>query len=415
MVHSYALQRWLLLIPFLSCCVVVFGDTTQGSGPQRSPPTLQEVVESAYSRHPQLQAFDAQSEEASALESRAGSLIAGNPSLEASYKTDQIGSGEGFREWEAGIVMPLWKPGQRDAARQTALSASQVLSHSQRALRLAISGEVRERMWEAALMQNNLELAKKEWDTAAALERGIERRVELGELAKTDLLLARDATLTKRAAYAKAKMEFEKARLSYASFTGIQSLPRRRGEPRSALNTLTDDHPQLAEVVAQLNRVKAELIAIRRTGGGNLELFLGGNGERADADEDFNNRLGLSLSLPIGLSSHNKPVFTAAKRTLAESKTDYENLLRRLRLELLQATEELKFAQAELELAREQNQLNLENLRMAKVAFEAGETDLVGLLRVQGLAFSAERRERELHIIRQRAIARYNQAVGETP
>jgi outer membrane protein TolC len=270
-------------------------------------------------------------------------------------------------------------------------------------------------MWEAALMQNNLELAKKEWDTSAALEHGIERRVELGELAKTDLLLARDATLTKRAAYAHAQMEFEKARLSYASFTSIQRLPRRRGERRSALNTITDDHPQLAEVVAQLNQAKAGLIAVRRTGGGNLELFLGANGERDASNEDFNNRLGLGLSLPIGLNSHNKPAITAATRTLAEGKTDYEKLLRRLNLELLQAIEELKFAQAELELARERNQLNLESLRMARVAFESGETDLVGLLLVQRLAFSAERRERELHIIRQRAIARYNQAVGESP
>jgi len=44
-------------------------------------------------------------------------------------------------------------------------------------------------------------------------------------------------------------------------------------------------------------------------------------------------------------------------------------------------------------------------LRLAQVAFEAGETDLIGLLRVQSLAFAAERRERELHITRQRAIA----------
>jgi len=210
-------------------------------------------------------------------------------------------------------------------------------------------------------------------------------------------------------------MEFEKARLSYASFTSIQRLPRHRGELRSALDTLTDDHPQLEEVVAQFNQAKAELIAVRRTGGGNLELFLGANGERDASNEDFNNRLGLGLSLPIGLNSHNKPAIAAATRTLAKAKTDYEKLLRRLSLELLQATEELEFAQAELELVREQNQLNLENLRMAKVAFESGETDLVGLLLVQRLAFSTERRERELHIIRQRVIARYNQAVGETP
>ncbi|MEN8130954.1 MAG: TolC family protein [Pseudomonadota bacterium] len=415
MPHSDALKGWLLAISLLAHCSTVTGDDFRGSGAHRAPPTLKQAVESAYNRHPRVQTLDAQQEEAMALQSRADSLIAGNPSLEVSYKTDQIGSANGFRDWEAGIAAPLWKPGQRDAAQNVALSASQALTHSQRALRLVIAGEVRERMWQAALMQNNLQLANKEWDTAQTLKHSVKRRVELGGLAKTDLLLARDATLTKRADHAKAQLEFENARLSYASFTGLQRLPRRRGEQRTALTTINEDYPQLAEVAGELKRAKAELSAVRRQGAGNPELFLGGSGERADSNEAFNNRLGVSLSMPFGLEAHNRPVLAAAKRKIVQLKAEYENLLRKIKLAFVQAKQELEFAQAELELAREQKQLSLENLRLAKIAFEAGETDLVGLLRVQGLAFSAERRETQLHIIRQRSVARYNQALGVLP
>jgi outer membrane protein TolC len=72
-------------------------------------------------------------------------------------------------------------------------------------------------------------------------------------------------------------------------------------------------------------------------------------------------------------------------------------------------------AQQELDVAQRQNTIVQENLRLARVAFDVGETDLVGLLRVQRLAFAALRRVKELRIMRQRAIARFNQAAGRLP
>jgi cobalt-zinc-cadmium efflux system outer membrane protein len=84
-------------------------------------------------------------------------------------------------------------------------------------------------------------------------------------------------------------------------------------------------------------------------------------------------------------------------------------------LALEEAQQALESAQAQLGVAQEQNALAQENLRLAQIAFDRGETDLVGLLRVQGLAFAAERQEKELSIMRQQAVARYNQALGVLP
>ncbi len=379
------------------------------------PPTLQQVVASAYTRHPQHQALVARAREAEALERHAGSLIADNPAVGGLYKTDQIGSGDGFREWEAGVYLPLWKPGQRVAVKRVAESADNSLRQERRALTLEVAGAVRERLWETVLMENNQELAEKEWHTAEALAGDVRRRVELGDLATNDLLLARDAVLTKHAAYLRAQMELENARSRYASYTGLTRLPRRRGETRTPMTDLPDDHPLLAKALARVHRAQAEMAVLRRRGGGAPELFLGGNGERGHFDGDFNTRLSMSLTLPIGIGAHTSPALAAAARARADALADYESLKRQLALALVQAAKALKSAHAELDLAAEQSRVAKENLRLAQVAFQAGETDLVGLLRAQGLAFAAERRQKELGIMRRRARARYNQAIGLLP
>jgi len=383
-----------------------------GSGPA---PTLREAVESAAARDPRQQALDAAAREVNALDSKASSLLADSPSLAGLYKTDRIGSDEGYREWEAGVALPLWKPGQRGAARKVAESATHSLDQDRRALLLEIAGDVRERMWEAALMRNNEEIARKEWETTRALEKDIERRVELGELAVTDLLLARDATLTKRVELLTAQTELENAMLRYQTLTGLSRLPRRRAETPLETTSLSEDHPGLAQASASARRAVAELDATRRRGGGSPELFLGGNGERDASGEDFNTRVALALNLPIGTRTHTGPGQAAAERARADAQAEYEIRKRELTLALTESRRGVESARDALTLAEEQNRVARENLRLGTVAFKAGESGLVSLLLVQKLAFAAERREKELRIMLQRAISRYNQAAGELP
>lgn len=383
-----------------------------GEGP---PPTLGEAVQAAYERSPQQQDIQAREAEVRALSDRAGSLIADSPALEGGYRTDRVGSDDGYRQWEAGVALPLWRPGQRDAALTLAARADDGVDARRAALMLRVAGEVRERMWEAALMNNNLDLARQEWETAQALEGDVRRRVELGELAKTDLMLAQDATLTKHRAHLRAQTASDNALQRYRAYTGLQRLPRRRGETPAELDALPPDHPVLLEAAAQVQRAGAEAKLARRAGGAAPELFLGSDNERDDSQGDYNHRLALSLRLPIGTATHTGPARAAAEQGRARAQARYEELRRDLAVAFDQAAREVASAQQELDVAQRQNAIAQENLRLARVAFDVGETDLVGLLRVQRLAFAALRRLKELRIMRQRAIARFNQAAGRLP
>lgn len=384
-----------------------------GSG--TPPATVKDILEAAYARSPQLQVLQARREQVGALQRDAGSLIADNPAVLARYQTDRVASDQGLREYEVGLALPLWRLGQRSARLALADTAGTALDTSAPALRLVLAGRVREAMWHVTLMENNLALARQEWDTAQALERDVARRVELGESARTDLLLARDETLRKERAHLQAQAELEQARSQYRSLVGHERLPRQRGENRTALRGITGEHPLVAEASANAQEARARVATVRQASAGSPELALAAKRQRGGAGQDYVDSLDVIYRLPFGVTAHTEPRITEAARLAAEVQAERDALLRSLELALQETGHALDATEAALQIAEEQSRLAQENLRLARISFSAGETDLVGLLRVQSLAFAAQRSAQELRILQQRAIARYNQAAGAMP
>ncbi|MCC6609081.1 MAG: TolC family protein [Burkholderiales bacterium] len=383
---------------------------------ERGPsPTLQEALDAAYARSPQLQVLQAREAEVGALRSNAASLIADNPAAVGRYQTDRVATDQGLREYEAGVALPLWRPGQRGARQALADTAGTALDRSVAALRLTVAGQVREAIWNAALAENNAALARQEWETELALERDVQRRVELGEAARTDLLLARDETLRRERIHLQAQAELAQGRSQYRSITGLERLPRQRGERRSDVREITGEHPLVAAAEADAGQARARVAAVREGAAGSPELVLSGKRQRAAAGQDFVDSLDVTFRLPFGVAAHTGPRVTEAARTAAETQAERDTLVRRLALALQETGHALEASESALLIAEEQNRLAQENLRLARTAFAVGETDLVGLLRVQNLAFAAQRGAQELRIVRERAIARYNQAAGVLP
>lgn len=378
-------------------------------------PTLLQALDAAYARSPQLQVLQARREQVSALHGSAASPIADNPAVLARYQTDRIATDQGLREYEAGVALPLWRPGQRGAQRALADTAGTALDRSVAALRLEVAGQVREAIWNAALAENNAALARREWETARALERDVQRRVELGESARTDLLLARDETLRRQRIHLQAQAELAQGRSQYRSITGFDSLPRLRGERRTGVGEITGEHPLIAAAEADAGEARARVAAVREGAAGSPELVLTGKRQRGAVGQDYVDSLDVTFRVPFGVAAHTGPRVSEAARAASEAQAERDALVRRLALALQEAGQALDATESALLIAEEQNRLAQENLRLARTAFAVGETDLVGLLRVQSLAFAAQRGAQELGLLRQRAVARYNQAAGALP
>ncbi|MCL4801791.1 MAG: TolC family protein, partial [Burkholderiales bacterium] len=144
-------------------------------------------------------------------------------------------------------------------------------------------------------------------------------------------------------------------------------------------------------------------------------LVFSGKRQRGAAGQDYVASLDVTFRVPFGVAAHTGPRVSEAARAAAEAQAERDALVRRLALALQEAGLALEASESALLLAEEQNRLAQESLRLARTAFAVGETDLVGLLRVQSLAFAAQRGAQELRTLRERAIARYNQAAGVLP
>ncbi len=181
------------------------------------------------------------------------------------------------------------------------------------------------------------------------------------------------------------------------------------------MREITGEHPLVAAAEADAGQARARVAAVREGAAGSPELVLSGKRQRAAAGQDFVDSLDVTFRLPFGVAAHTGPRVTEAARTAAETQAERDTLVRRLALALQETGHALEASESALLIAEEQNRLAQENLRLARTAFAVGETDLVGLLRVQNLAFAAQRGAQELRIVRERAIARYNQAAGVLP
>jgi len=377
--------------------------------------TLSEVVEIAYQRIPQRKVFDSMYVESDALARQSRSLFAGNPTLSTRYQTDQGASQNGLEEWEAGIEVPLWRFGQK-AARQSYAKASGVMvTTGRKALLYKVAGLVRESIWDVHLAQISLTQAKKEWETTKALEKDVKRRVQLGESAKADLMLAKNQTLGKQDIFLSAEAELVHALKRYQSLTGLQVLPANPEEEKSVMTDINNSHPTLVVRLAELNQSQINLRVAGLEKADNPQLLIGARQERDVRGSDPVTSFGLSLRIPFGISSQNAPKTAAAQVNLSKAQSQLESTRRELQANLHEAEHELETLRKRLELVTKQAKLANESLRLAKRAFSLGESDLVNLLRVQSLAFNAERNEQQLKVSIKRATARYNQAIGVLP
>ena len=373
---------------------------------------LSAVVDAALARHPEYQTLAAADYEADALAARAGSLVSEQPSVALHLQDDSMGSDTGYREWEAGMEIPLWRPGQRRAARSVANSATDGASLRRHALTLQVAGEVREAAWTLAIARNRERLAEQELATARELEGQVETLLQRGDVPRTDLLLAREETLQREAAFNAAHTEAHHALMGWRALTGLEDLPDLLVETRAS-GTL-DTNPRLAEAQAMAARALAEQGLVREYAGGAPTLVLGARSED-DGTGDTLDSVGVGISIPLGLKSHRGPAEAAAARQLAAAQAERDRAHRQLSLALMEAAESIDMANQTLTIARDRHALAAENLSLARKAYRLGETSLSDLLRVQTRAFSAERDAVLRELERDRAIARYNQALGVTP
>ncbi|OYY81710.1 MAG: hypothetical protein B7Y33_01235 [Hydrogenophilales bacterium 16-62-9] len=376
--------------------------------------SLRAALDQAWEKSPQAQTLEAKRAESNAQGVAANSLLAGAPVIVLGHRSDQLNNNAGVREWEAGMALPIWLPGQRDARQRQAKAGRVGLEANIRALRLRLAGELREAIWQVRQVEAQAQLDEARAQTAKKLAEDVAKRVRAGELAKTDLNLAQNEWRTAQAAVLQNRNRLLQAQQAYATLTGATVLPDDIAESAQS-KPLSDDHPLLEEARQAIEVAQAQVNVISQSRRDNPELELSTRRERGSLNDPYAGNVALSLRLPLSTDARNLPLISAAQTVLTSTQSEYSRTRLTLEYNRQQADQALQAADQLLDLARQRRGAARENLDLIQKSFSLGESDLFTLLRARTAAFEAEQAHNQQEIASALSRARLNQAQGVLP
>ena len=378
--------------------------------------SLKQVVDATFEKYPQGSMIGALKDESQALSQRTESLIAGYPMIYLQYIDDRLLSNQGVMQIQSGYQIPIWMWGQRSASRAVAEEAEKSANLFAAALKHEIAGLVRESLWNLLLMENRRGLAQQVYEVSQQLLATVKRRVELGDLARSDELMAESDLLDKKSQLALAEAEVMHARKAYINLTRLNKAPKQFDEKRSSTAAIQEQHPAIAAANAVVERAQAEVEFTRLSKQGNQpSIMIGMQNERFEGQSNINNETNLVLQVPIGGESWNAPFVAQANVALTQKIADRASLIRRLEKALHEAEHILEVDRATLEIANQRKEIAETHLKLSRLAFEAGEIQLIDYLKIQATSQAAIRDAMERAILVQRDTAFYNQVVGVVP
>lgn len=375
---------------------------------------LRALFERAWERAPAGRAAEARRDEGAASQGVADSLLAGAPTLAIAERNDRRNANRGQRERELELAVPLWLPGERDARQALARGDVEEIEAALAVARLNLAGELRRLVWDLAVAAAEAGLADERHAAMQHLEADVARREAAGELARTDLLLARQETLAARIAAAEA----EARRLA-----GVERLRVLSGSDKApadldeavATAAPASGHPRLRLAAAAAERARAALGLAREARRDAPELSLGVQESREDFIAPTRNSLRIGIRIPFATEARNAPRLAAANTALVQAESERQRIEAEVAAEQRRAEAELAAAALAAELAGERALAAAERQRLLARAFELGELPLGEMLRAQSAAVEARLQATRARAGHGLAKSRANQARGVLP
>ncbi len=379
------------------------------------------AVEQAWRLNPQAAGLDAREAEARAAQDIAAGLTPEPGSVSIGNLNDRFNRNQGKQEYEVELAVPLWLPGQKAAREAEAASRIDEAVARRSAVRLEVSGELREAWWALATARSARILAARRLETARALETDVMRRYKVGELSRIDANLAQTETHAASAELVETEATLLQAEQAVQTLIGSpapkildeESPTTRRivGEAGDSAET----HPLLTSTAAVARSARARVQVADESRRAAPELALRVVRERGDFAEAYSNSVGIKLKIPFSSGSQVRRETSAAQAEANQADAELLRTQTRVRLDAERAQRNLQAAERQLAMAQERRQLSAENLRLAEKAFSLGESDLATLLRIRAAAFDADAFFDRQRVARAAAISRLNQAQGVLP
>jgi cobalt-zinc-cadmium efflux system outer membrane protein len=382
-----------------------------------TPPSLKQAFESAWVRQPEARAAGARRDAVGARRQTADGWLAEPPSLEISYKTDQLNRDQGSREYEAGLAMPLWLPGERAGQRALAEVEGAALERQLEAAQLRMAGEVREAWWSLAQARIDLESAESRLQNAERLAADVARRVKAGDLSRADGHQANATLAGAVAEVARSRGALAEAAKPLRTLTGGVLKDALPVDPELVPAEVFEGnaHPLLKEWSARVETARAARTLAGVQSRANPELRLAATSERADSSESYSQTITLGVRIPFGSDSRQRARVATASAEEIEAEAQLAVERERIAAGIDAARQREDAARAWLAAAEQQARLANESRGFFEKSFRLGETDLPTRLRIEGEAAEAEREAARARVELAASVSALRQALGLLP
>lgn len=375
--------------------------------------TLKSAVENAWSRSALVNTLIARQEETAAARATARSWLAGSPTLGLSQWADRWSSQREQRESEVSLSAPIWLPGQKSAREALAVRSTEEISAQLLQARLAVAGEVRTKLWEAAGAREALAEKEDRLHHMKALSAAVKRRVNAGDLARSDGLLAQQEVHAAEVDLLRARTKAAEALARYRVLTGFADLPS--PEPELLREVAEPVSARLAAARATQLRAQAGLRLAEATRGAPPSVAVSLRHERERNLGEPGRSLGIALQIPLGSEARNRPAEALARTEIAAAAAEARQAEASVQSDASLAQEQLANAEAALAAATSRAAALHEHKSLIENAFRLGERGLAEVLRSNALTHEADVAVRQQRVALGLAHAQLNQARGLLP
>lgn len=393
---------------------------------------LREAFTSAWERQPEARSVAAREEAARARRDIADSWTAEPVAVEVTTKTDRLNRNDGSREYELGLSIPLWLPGERSGARALVDAEAATLATRLAAARLRTSAMVREAYWNWQRARVDVAMAHDRLANAEALAADVTRRHRAGDLARSDQHQADGNVAAAQSVLAESNGALVAATQALRALIG-QPIPdvavskmgvasgdlATLAEPLPAvpkdLGSLDANHPVVADLLAQTDVAKRAIGLARLQTRANPEVLVATTRDRGTFGDPYSQTITVGLRIPLGSDARYRLKIAQASAESTELESQLHLERERLFSGLDAARQKVDTARAQLEAARKRARLAVETRGFFDKSFRAGETDLPTRLRIELDAAEAERQTARAGVEHASAISALRQALGLLP
>jgi outer membrane protein, heavy metal efflux system len=383
-----------------------------------SRPTWAQALAAAWERSTASAEAMGRLRQVSAAQRQAEAWLAAAPSLALSQREGRGEAARGARETEVGLALPLWRPGLRDLHAQAAQADSDWALASERAARLGLAARLRDQFARVRLAEVEATQAARQHAALQALGADVDRRVDEGDLARTDAMAAQADVLAARTLARETELAWATERRAWTVLTGLTDLPDAEASlatDGATVDAQLDAHPdaQLAEAAA--HRARQHVAQVQAQGGAAPELGISLRRDQPGTGQPRQSSVALSLRLPLGTDTQNASALAAALAEQDLASMGRPRLRQQLDADLAQARQQLAAAVAQLDAKVQRAALLRERARLLDLSFRAGESPLSELLRAMSSASQADAAASRQRVALSQAQARLHQALGHLP